>query len=175
MPRQNELRLPSASPKRQAADKRLWNFHRPSNEADFFTFGYSGRSLEIILAELDTYDVRTVVDIRNNPVSMYRPEFSKANLRRALQLRGIIYEHKPDFGVPRDIRAKAVTTGSRNVIWEWYDKYVAEAFVGRNLYRFFNTMEHPVAFMCSEMNPLECHRHRLCLLFERLGLRGFDL
>jgi Protein of unknown function, DUF488 len=84
MPRANELKLPSSSPKRQALNKELWNSTRSAAAADFFTIGYSGRPLEIILAELTDRGIRTLVDIRTNPVSMYRPELSKNNLRNAL-------------------------------------------------------------------------------------------
>jgi len=175
MPRGYELKLPSTTPKRQAQSKELWNALRAVETADFYTLGYSGRSLYVILSLLKERHVRTLLDIRTNPVSMYRPEFSKNNLRHALEQQGVIYEHRPQFGVPRDIRAKAISLGSRQVIWDWYDQHVAQALVGINLHRFFNTIEHPVVLMCSEMDPLECHRHRLCMLLERLGLRGFDL
>jgi uncharacterized protein (DUF488 family) len=175
MPRANELKLPSASLKRQAQNKEVWNSSRSAETADFFTLGYSGRPLEVILQLFEERRIRTLIDIRTNPVSMYRPEFSKNNLRMALEDRNIVYDHRAQFGVPRDIRAKAIASGTRDVIWEWYDKHVAGAYVGINLHRFFNTSEHPVVLMCSELDPLECHRHRLCLSLERLGLKGFDL
>jgi uncharacterized protein (DUF488 family) len=175
MPRTNELKLPSASQKRQAQNKEAWNSSRSVETADFFTLGYSGRPLDVILQLFKDRGIRTLVDIRTNPVSMYRPEFSKNNLRTALDEQDIVYDHRPQFGVPRDIRAKAIASGTRDVIWEWYDEHVAEAYVGINLHRFFNTIEHPVVLMCSELDPLECHRHRLCLSLERLGLKGFDL
>ena len=175
MPRANELKLPSTSPKRQAQNKELWNASRSVEAADFFTLGYSGRSLKAILELLRKRDVHTLIDVRTNPVSMYRPEFSKNNLRRSLEDEGIVYDHRPQFGVPRDIRAKAIASGSRDVIWEWYDRYVTKEYIGINLHRFFNTAEHPVVLMCSELDPLECHRHRLCLALESQGLNGFDL
>ncbi len=175
MTRANELKLPTTSPKRQALNKEMWNASRSADEADFYTLGYSGRPIEAILQLIGERKIRTLIDIRTNPVSMYRPEFSKRNLKSALEQVGILYEHRSQFGVPRDIRAKAIASGSRKVIWDWYDEHVARAYVGENLHRFFNTIEHPVVLMCSEFDPLECHRHRLCLLLERLGLRGFDL
>ena len=33
----------------------------------------------------------------------------------------------------------------------------------------------PLALMCVELDPHECHRHRLCLALERAGYRSFDL
>jgi uncharacterized protein (DUF488 family) len=153
----------------------MWNEARSPEDADFFTIGYTGRPLPEILDRLITAGVRTLVDIRQNAVSMYRPELSKSNLRRYIEQWGLEYIHLPDLGVPRDIRAKAIQSGSRNVIWEWYDQYVIASYLGRNLHRFFNSVEHPVALMCVEIDPRECHRHRLFLALEELGLRGFDL
>lgn len=175
MARSSELRLPSSSPRRQAQNKAGWNSTRSADLADFFTLGYSGRSLEDILDTLRQYRVRTLIDVRTNAVSMYRPEFSKRNLEAILADHEIEYDHRPQFGIPRDIRAKAITAGSRDVLWDWYDEYVSQVYIGSNLHRFFNTMDHPSVLMCSELDPTECHRHRLCLYLEKLGLRGYDL
>jgi uncharacterized protein (DUF488 family) len=106
---------------------------------------------------------------------MYRPELSKSNLKQSVEERGLIYEHFPELGVPRDIRARAIETGTRDVIWEWYDRYIITSYIGRNLHRFFNSIEHPVALMCVEIDPRECHRHRLALALEGMGLIGYDL
>ena len=106
---------------------------------------------------------------------MYRPELSKANLQRAVEARGLHYAHVPELGVPRDIRAKAISSGSRQVIWDWYDVNVAAPYMGKNLHHFFNSLEHPVAMMCTEVDPTECHRHRLSARLESHGLQGFDL
>jgi uncharacterized protein (DUF488 family) len=175
MPRANRLSLPSAPLQQQIANKGTWNEARSAEQADFFTIGYTGRKIGEILAVLNERGVRTLVDIRQNPISMYRPELSKANLARILDENGICYAHLPQLGVPRDIRAKAIETGSRDVIWEWYDQHVISEFLGRNLHNFLNWFEHPVALMCTEIDPQECHRHRLSLALEGMGLNGFDL
>ncbi len=113
------------------------------------------------------------MDIRQNPVSRYRPELSKGNLAQLLEDNGMCYAHLPQFGVPRDIRAKATETGSRDVIWAWYDENVVASSL--NLHYFLNGFEHPVALMCTEIDPQECHRHRLSLALEAMGLTSFDL
>ena len=169
------LNLPSSSSKRQAENKSLWNHVRDQEKADFFTIGYTGRKIEEILKTLLGAGVRSLLDIRENPVSMYRPELSKGNLKILIEKRGIHYFHLPELGVPRDIRAKAISQGSREIIWEWYDQYVVSPYLGSNLHHFFNSVEHPVALMCVEIDPQECHRHRLCMALERRGLRGYDL
>jgi hypothetical protein len=104
---------------------------------------------------------------------MYRPELSKGNLARLLDENGIGYTHVPGLGVPRDIRAKAIETGTRDVIWTWYDENVVSGVL--NARSFLDEFEGPIALMCTEMDPRECHRHRLSLALEELGLNGFDL
>jgi uncharacterized protein (DUF488 family) len=175
MPQTNRLNLPSASLKQQIENKEIWNDTRSAADADFFTIGYSGRKTDEIIAALKSRAVRTLVDIRQNPVSMYRPELSKNNLAGLLAQNGIGYAHFPALGVPRDIRAKAIETGTRDVIWKWYDQNVVTSFLGNNLHVFFNAFEHPIALMCTEVDPRECHRHRLSLALEQMGMRGFDL
>jgi uncharacterized protein (DUF488 family) len=175
MPQANRLKLPSSSPKQQSQNKVLWNDTRSASAADFFTLGYTGRKIDEIISALLKHGVNTLVDIRQNPVSMYRPELSKNNLSRLLKEKGITYAHLPELGVPRDIRAKAIESGTRNVIWEWYDQNVVEGFAGRNLHLFFNCFEHPIALMCTEIDPHECHRHRLSLALEQQGMQSFDI
>lgn len=175
MPQTNRLKLPTASAKRQAENKTLWNGGRSAELADFFTIGYTGRKTEELVELLRSNGVRTLVDVRQIPVSMYRPELSKNNLRQLLASHGIQYAHMPELGVPRDIRAKAIETGTRDAIWEWYDEYVVKPHITQNLDRLLNSVEHPIAMMCVEIDPGECHRHRLFLALEQLGFRGFDL
>ena len=175
MPQANRLKLPSASARQQAENKLVWNEARSRDTALFFTIGYTGRRLDEFLGLLESKEVQTLVDIRQYPVSMYRPEMSKTNLKRAVEERGMIYSHFPQLGVPRDIRAMAIETGTRDVIWEWYDQHIVAQYVRRNLHRFFNTLVHPVALMCVEIDPQECHRHRLSLALEAMGLSSFDL
>ena len=71
--------------------------------------------------------IRLLLDIRYSPVSMYRPELSKGTFGTLAQ-EGIEYLHIPQWGVPRNIRAKAIEAGSREPIWQWYDENVVEPF-----------------------------------------------
>jgi uncharacterized protein (DUF488 family) len=174
VPQANRLPLPTAPVKQQIENKDVWNDTRSREAADFFTIGYSGRSINEIIGALKAHGVCTLVDIRYNPVSMYRPELSKNNLAQLLTEHGIAYAHLPQFGVPRDIRAKAIETGTRDVIWEWYDNVVI-SYLGRNLHFVLNGFDYPVAFMCTEIDPRECHRHRLALALEERGMKGYEI
>ena len=168
------LKLPTKSPRARAESKFLWNEARLPGQADFFTLGYEGRQTDEILTSLLSAGVQCVLDIRYNPVSMYRPEFSKSNLQKRLAGVGIDYFHLREWGVPRDVRARAMDTGTRETIWEWYDQSVVAPHFNRNLHRFLN-LGYPVAMMCMECDPTECHRHRIFIALEDQGLQGFDL
>ncbi|MGH6836634.1 MAG: DUF488 family protein [Methylocella sp.] len=152
----------------------MWNEARSQDSADFFTIGYEGRSIGDLVLALKSARVQSVLDIRHTPLSMYRPELSKSNFQRRMKDEGLQYFHTPEWGVPKDVRAKAIAAGSRDAIWAWYDDYVVERFFGRNLHWFLN-LGHPVAMMCVEADPKECHRHRLSIALEKQGLCGFDL
>lgn len=158
----------------RAQSKALWNDARSPEQADFFTMGYEGRTTKDLFDRLQSAGVQCVVDIRYNPVSMYRPELSKGNLQRALDAIGIGYFHLREWGVPRDVRARAMETGTRDTIWQWYDESVIAPHFRKNLHRVLN-LGYPVAMLCMECDPEECHRHRIFNALECQGLRGFDL
>jgi uncharacterized protein (DUF488 family) len=171
---QRLLKLPTKSARARAESKALWNEARAPENADFFTIGYEGRTTEDLFDALTHANVQCVLDIRYNPVSMYRPELSKGNLQKGLEKAGIAYFHVREWGVPRDIRARAIESGTRDTIWEWYDESVIGPHFQRNLHRFLN-FGYPVAMLCMECDPQECHRHRISIVLEGQGLRGFDL
>jgi hypothetical protein len=171
---QRPLKLPTKSARARADSKALWNEARSPKNADFFTLGYEGRTTKDIFSLLLDANVQCVIDIRHNPISMYRPEMSKRNLQRSLEQSGVCYFHLREWGVPRDVRARAVETGTRDAIWRWYDEMVIAPNFGRNLHRFLN-FGYPVAMLCMECDPTECHRHRIFMALENQGLRGFDL
>ena len=169
------MKLPTASARVQADKKAIWNEFRSAESADFYTVGYSGRSIDEFVAMLRSVGVATLFDVRQNPVSMYKPDFSKRNLARHLKAGGIEYLHLPHLGVPREIRAQASDAQNRDVIWEWYDSNIVEQHIPPNLTHFLNMAEHPIALMCLEQDPTSCHRHRLSIRLERYGLTSFDL
>jgi uncharacterized protein (DUF488 family) len=171
---QRPLKLPTKSAQARAQSKALWNEARSPKQADFFTVGYEGRTTKDLFDALMGAGVQCVVDIRYNPVSMYRPELSKANFQKTLESAGIEYFHLREWGVPRDIRVRALETGTRETIWQWYEEKVIGPHFRRNLHRVLN-FGYPIAMLCMECDPTECHRHKIFEALENQGLRGFDL
>ena len=170
----SELRLPSDSKKIQLQKKADWNQERSSTDADFYTIGHASRTLPDIVEILVQAEVASVIDVRRDTVSRHKPDFAKRNLEPALQAVGIDYHHKPELGVPREIRGLTVGQADRTAMWEWYDANVVGEFRS-HLDVFFDKITQPVALLCLEIDPTACHRHRLALALEQSGLRGYDL
>ena len=147
----------------------------PVDDPDFYTAGYQGRDIDSFVGSLVQAGVETLIDIRFNPVSMYKPAFSRRNLEARLDAAGIDYLHMPELGVPSEVRRQAEASGCRDDIWEWYSEFVLPIFTDRNLDWFFNAANHPVAMMCVERDPEDCHRHRLAAALGRQGLASRDI
>lgn len=172
-PTYRRTELPQAPAAVQQVNKVLWNL-RHSVTADFYTIGYSGRDIEQFISVIEAASVSTVIDIRNAPVSQYKPDFSKDNLRSHLRKRNINYKHHPDLGVPTDVRQQAADTNDRGFIWEWYQQKIIGNLPDDMLTNAVKS-NGTVAFMCVEVDPEACHRHLVFIELERAGLKGYDL
>lgn len=121
-----------------------------------FGVGYQGRGVAELLEALTRAGVRTLVDVRLNPVSR-RPGFSKRALSSALGEGGIAYVHERSLGNPPENRAaflgrdpaparQVLLTRLRGEGAGAMDRLVATA--GRA----------PVAVLCFERARDHCHR-----------------
>jgi hypothetical protein len=159
----------------QLKNKVIWNLKHYGVNADFYTTGYAGKDINQFIEILKAADISAVVDIRHTPVSQYKPDFSREKLKAHLENNGIEYIHKGDWGVPHEIRARAVGQETRDSIWDWYDQTVVPKISNGAFSKLRESVKLPVAFMCVEMDPTLCHRHRLSQALKKSGLRGFDL
>jgi len=164
------VELPQESIDVQFFNKTMWNLERVGN-FDFYTIGYEKKTTDQFLRLLKTKKIRTLVDARKNPVSQYKPEFSKENLEEILGKNGIKYVHYPKLGVPSEIRRKLGETGD----YDWFFKQYDENVISKLNEVDLETLSYPIAIMCVELDPTKCHRHRIALALEKRGLRGIDL
>jgi len=164
------IELPAEPIEVQIFNKTVWNLERVG-DFDFYTVGYEKKTIEQFIKLLKIKKISTVVDVRKNPVSQYKPEFSKENLERTLYQNGIRYVHYPELGVPSEIRRKLGETGDYEWFFKWYDENVIPKLSEVDL----KTIGYPIAIMCVEYDPTRCHRHRIALALEKQGLRGYDL
>jgi uncharacterized protein (DUF488 family) len=136
---------------------------------DLLTVGHSNRSAEDFLSLVKNAGVTAVVDVRSVPFSRRFPWFSGRTLVERLAARGIGYVALGDAlgGRPADpalycdgiadYEAMAETTAFRDGLARLNDE----------------TRNNRVCLMCSEREPLDCHR---CLLVGRvLARRGCSI
>lgn len=150
--------------------KTVWNLRRLDLEQfDHFTIGYSERSLDQFIELLRLARVDLVADVRSVPISRFRPEFSKSNLAEALIEQGIEYVHWPELGIPTENRRSLRLAD----LFDWYDTHVQPGV--RLTQHTAELSDRRIAFMCVEVDPQSCHRHRIATCLERIGLRLLDL
>lgn len=145
------------------------NDSRPrSAKTVLYTIGYEGISLEEYLNRLLKNDVKLLVDVRNNPLSM-KYGFSKSSLQRYCNNLGIEYVHIPEVGIQSEQRKELNTQAD-------YDKLFAE-YCQNNLTkttasqeRILNLLKEKrrIALTCFEANICQCHRKHLAEAIENL-------
>lgn len=133
-----------------------------------FTIGYEGISLEEYLNRLLKNDVKVLVDVRNNPLSM-KYGFSKSQLQRYCNSLNIEYVHYPEVGIQSEQRKELNTQAD-------YDKLFA-VYRENNLTKTTASQEkilnllkdkQRIALTCFEANICQCHRKHLAEAIENL-------
>jgi uncharacterized protein (DUF488 family) len=138
-----------------------------------FTIGHSDRSLEELLAILESASIKLVADVRSNPSSARFPWFEKSALASELEGRGLVYRwfrglggRRPDL--PGASRHDALDdAGMRNY---------AEAMNGAELTRAAEDLlglaaSTSVTVLCAERDPRHCHRFLLADKLHFMGAR----
>jgi len=135
----------------------------PSNRASagrlpLFTIGYGARSLDQLIAVLKANGIEFLLDVRSSPYSKFKPEFSKEVLQLRLKGAGIRYLFMGDTlgGQPKE--PACYTDGKVD-----YDKVRVQSFFHEGMARLRKAFEQerPLALMCSEGRPEQCHRSKL--------------
>lgn len=176
---------------REINSKLIWNLERIDTQYDFYTIGYGYSETDEFIKRLKVKGIKTLIDVRNNATgSIYKPEYNQENLERSLKKEGIRYIHLPELGVPKEHRSELNTDEDYQRLWKWYDKNVVTLDVGNGeaedyegqpalewsfKHKELTDWVHPVAFMCRELDPTKCHRHRISRFLESRGLKSIDL
>ena len=123
-----------------------------------YTVGHSNVSLEELIDLLSAHHIELVIDVRSDPYSKYAPQFNRREIERDLFWHGFEYIYwgnvlggkprSPGFhtqdGAP-DYEKMAASRAFQAAIEE-----VEELALVRN-----------TVLMCSEADPMACHRERL--------------
>jgi uncharacterized protein (DUF488 family) len=127
---------------------------------DVFTIGHSTHSWERFVALLRSAKVTAVADVRTTPYSRHYPHFNRDDLREELRSDGISYVFLGKELGGRPSERKFYCEGVAD-----YEKMAQASEFSRGLDRVIEgAKKYRVALMCSECDPLDCHR---CLLVSR--------
>ncbi|MBM3524030.1 MAG: DUF488 domain-containing protein [Alphaproteobacteria bacterium] len=129
-----------------------------------FSIGHSNRPIEAFVALLRGAGVVRLADIRSVPYSRRHPQFSRDALARSLEEAGIAYAHWPALGGKRQ---QAEAAGP----FAGYVDYMRTPPFVEALRRLAAAARAtPLAFMCAEASPADCHRRYVGAALELEGL-----
>jgi len=119
-----------------------------------FTVGHSNHECEKFLDLLSRHGITAVADVRSQPYSQYTPQFNRETLESALGRRRIKYVFMgKELGARREERECYVAGKAR------YDLIKGLPAFLQGLERLRRGMKtQRIALMCSEKDPLTCHR-----------------
>lgn len=136
---------------------------------EIFTIGHSTHSYENFISLLRKAEISAIADVRSSPSSRRFPQFNLDELRAELRSDGIAYVFlgKELGGRPSERRfyCEGVADYEKMATSDEFKEGLGRVIEGAKKYR--------IALMCSEHNPLDCHR---CLLVGRaLSNRGIKI
>jgi hypothetical protein len=132
-----------------------------SDKTTLFTLGYEGISLEEYLNRLILNDIKVLIDVRCNPVSM-KYGFSKSQLQRYCENSDIEYLHFPEVGIHSEQRVELNTQADYDKLFiDYCNRILPKTTVTQN--RIFEILKQKerIALTCFEANINQCHRKHL--------------
>lgn len=140
-----------------------------SLDQNLLTIGHSNLPADQFLAQLKAHGVTAVADVRSVPFSRRFPWFSSRTLAERLQSKGIDYVMVGDALGGRPGNPALYRDGIAD-----YEAMAGTSEFRAGIERVVTEMgRHRLCLMCSEREPLDCHR---CLLVSRaMARRGFAI
>ncbi len=128
-------------------------------DTTIYSIGHGNKKIENFIAELKSFEIKFLLDIRSKPYSKWNPHFNKAALDTELKNCGITYVFVGDSlgGLPED---RSCYDYDGKVV---YNLIKEKKFFMQGLERLTTANEKKIklAIMCSESKPEECHRSKL--------------
>jgi len=135
-----------------------------------WTIGHSTLSFDEFVEMLQSFDIKTIVDVRSYPGSRRYPQFNKENLEVALPGKDIQYIHIAQLGGRRKANPDSQNTLWRHPAFRGYADYMGtDTFKeGINLLTQEAVMRR-TAIMCSEAVWWRCHRSLISDYLKSIG------
>lgn len=131
------------------------------SEVVLFTIGYEGISLEEYLNRLLRNNVKVLIDVRANPLSM-KFGFSKHQLKKYCDSLGVQYMHIPEVGIQSEERQELNTQVDYDKLFIQYKKNNLSKTISSQQNILDILLQYKrVALTCFEANICQCHRKHL--------------
>jgi uncharacterized protein (DUF488 family) len=138
-----------------------------------YTVGHSTRSLEELVAVLESVGVQELVDVRTVPRSRRHPQFERDALAVSLPDNSIGYRHEPALGGFRRPRPQSPNGGWEHPAFRGYADYMATDEFRAVLDRLQRSAgDRRTSVMCAEAQWWRCHRR---LIADALVVRGWTV
>ncbi len=145
------------------------------NTTTLYTIGYEGISLEEYLNRLIKNDVKVLVDVRNNPLSM-KFGFSKTQLKNFCASLNIEYMHIPEVGIQSSQRQELNSQADYDNLFDAYKKLnLKETTSYQDQILELLISKKRIALTCFEANICQCHRKHLAEAITKLAKWDFEL
>lgn len=142
------------------------------NATTLYTIGYEGISLEAYLNRLIKNDIKVLVDVRSNPLSM-KFGFSKNQLKDFCGNINIQYVHIPEVGIQSALRQELKSQADYDKLFLLYKQKNLNNTLAQQEQIFQLLKEkNRVALTCFEANICQCHRKHLAEAIT--GLPGWN-
>jgi len=134
-----------------------------------FTIGHSTHEIDVFLGLLDHHEISAVADVRSTPASRFNPQFNRDPIKASLARVDISYVF-----LGRELGARSDDPGCYVDGKVQYKRLAEAPAYNDGLARLkAGRAEHRIAIMCSERDPLDCHRS--VLISESLLVRGIPI
>jgi len=138
--------------------QRVINAQPNENATVLFTIGYQGISLENFLGNLVKNNIKLLIDVRKNPLSM-KYGFSKKLLTKFCNSLDIEYVHIPEVGIESNKRRKLENQSDYDQLFEDYEATtLQESRASQNKILDYLKQHSRVALTCFESDISQCHR-----------------
>ena len=132
-----------------------------------FTIGHSTHTTAYFIKLLNQYSISLVCDVRSQPYSKYNNQFNRENIKKALLENKIQYLF---FGEELGARSKNNSCYEKGKLQ--YQLLAQDPLFKKGLEKvMIEVKKSRTALMCSESDPLDCHRTILVCreLYKKMG------
>ena len=118
------------------------------------TVGHSNHTIDVFITLLKNHSVSAIADVRSSPYSRFAPQFNREPLERTLLQEGIKYVF-----LGRELGARREEPHCYDGKKARYDLIAKSSLFKSGLERVMRgSTDHKIALMCSEKDPITCHR-----------------